>query len=46
MLILDLIKNLAEALKSKENLDFFMGTFFASVFACCKEVRPILNVFS
>ena len=43
-LILELLVSLSEGLRLKENLDFFMGTFFASVFANCKEPRPILNL--
>ena len=34
--ILEIVKGLSEGLKVKENLDFFMGTFFASVFGNCR----------
>ena len=44
--ILELIISLGEGLKLKENLDFFMGTFFASVFANCREAKPLLNLVS
>ncbi len=44
--ILELIKNLAQGFKNKENLDFFMGTFFATVFGCCKEMKAVLSVVS
>lgn len=44
--ILELVKNLAESFKNKENLDFFMGTFFATVFGNCKEKKAVLNVVS
>lgn len=44
--ILELIQNISEALKVKENLDFFMGTFFASIFSNCKDPKPVLNVLS
>ena len=46
ILILDLIRNFSESFKNKENVDFFMGTFIASVFGCCKDSKGILLVVS
>lgn len=42
--ILEIVKNLGDSLRDKENLDFFIGTFFASVFNCCKEMKAVLAV--
>lgn len=44
--ILELIQNLGETFKNKENLDFLIGTFLTTVFGCCPEAKAVLNVVS
>lgn len=36
------MKCFGEIFKIKENLDFFIGTFFTYVFECCKDEKALL----
>lgn len=44
--IVEIVKSLGECFRVKENLDFFIGTFFTYVFECCNDERALLVLLS